>query len=258
MNIIATTTSSINHLDKQFEEFIINTGIKYVPRQKKSLKKISEENGVNTIIVWHQDGPILYIGEEKFFFHPSMAKNRISAYRKKGIPDLLIKAADLKKGDSFLDCTLGIGADAIVASYFSENGKITGLESSFALATTVKWGMKTYKNNITWLTNAIKKIEVINSDHKDYLLKLQDNKYDIVYFDPMFRNPLLSSQPISPIRKIANHNEIDLDTINEACRVASKRVVLKERADSNVFDKLGFKNIIENKKNSIKYGYIKT
>ena len=141
MKLIATTSQSINTISRELEKFLQETNIVYVPRGRKSLPLLMEENQAEGIIVWHEEGPVLHLQNEKFFFHPSMAKNRLSAYRNHQRVDLLIKACDLQRPDTFLDCTLGIGADAIVASYFTEQ-RVTGLEASFPIAVVIKWGMK--------------------------------------------------------------------------------------------------------------------
>ena len=60
-----------------------------------------------------------------------------------------------------------------------------------------------------WLNQAVNRVEVITTDHQTYLQRQPDNSYDIVYFDPMFSRPVLHSQPISPLRKLANHDALD-------------------------------------------------
>lgn len=256
MNVIVTTTQSKKGIDSSMQLFLENIEFEYVPRMKKSLQLLMEEKKADGVIVWETGGPILYIENEKFFFHPSMAKNRIAAYRKKSLEDLMIKACELREGDSFLDCTLGLGADAIVASYFSKSGRITGLESSTALAYVVKWGMNLYKGQMSWLNEAVHRIEVFNENHINFLTGQQDKAYDIVYFDPMFRKPLLKSKPISPLRRWANKDALSIETINEACRVAQKRVVMKEQRSSGEFERLGFTRIVGSRRNPIAYGVI--
>lgn len=256
MNIIATTTQSACTIDNNFAAFLEESNIKYVPRERKSLNILVRENDACGVIVWHIDGPVLNIDGQKFYFHPSMAKVRLSAYRKSGTVDPMINAFSIEVNDSILDCTLGLGADAIVASYFVPYGKVTGIESSPAAASIIKWGMKLYQSKMTWLDNAIKKIEVINGDHSNYLEQLEDNSYDIVYFDPMFRKPLLKSQPISSLRALANHSALEISTIKEACRVAKKRVVIKEMVSSSEFERLGCHKVMGSPNNKIAFGVI--
>lgn len=256
MRIIATTPQSTADIDQDFAQFLEDSGFPFVSRNKKSLAYLLKENNAQGIVVWLPEGPVLYCGQEKFFFHPSMAKNRLASFRKFSIPDPMVKACALEENDSFLDCTLGLGADSIVASYFCSSGKVTGLESSTAIASIVKWGIKLYNSQILWLNKAVKRIELINCDHEAYLAQLEDSSYDIVYFDPMFRKPVLKSQAIAPLRLLANHAPLEKNVIDEACRVARKRVVVKEMPSGSEFSRLGIEKIIGSRHNKIAFGII--
>lgn len=256
MKFIATTSQAATDLKPEFRDFLQESKIGYVPRQRQSLKKLIKSHQADGAIVWHTSGPILHIDDQKLFFHPSMAKNRIGAFRKNGQPDLLVKACNLQEGDDFLDCTLGLGADAIVASYFSRGGRILGLESSYPVGCIIKWGMKLYQSQMPWLDEAIKRIEVVSADHNDFLPCLPDKSFDIVYFDPMFRHPLMRSQPIASLRSLADHRPLALKAIEQACRVGRKRVVVKELAASSEFQRLGITKLVGSTHNKITYGVI--
>ncbi|MEA4924377.1 MAG: class I SAM-dependent methyltransferase [Syntrophomonadaceae bacterium] len=256
MRFVITTTQSVNTISAAMEQFISETPIDYVPRRHGSLSKIAAENGADGVVVWENTGPVLYYRDEKLFFHPSMAKCRIADYRKQKQEDLMIRACCLQPGDSFLDCTLGMGADSIVAAYFTGTGRVTGLESQTLIAQIIKWGMSMYAGNMPWLDKAIKHVEVINCDHRAYLKSQASGTYEIVYFDPMFINPILHSQPISPLRHLANHDQLDREVVQIACRVARKRVVLKSRAADGEIERLGFARLTGSKHNPIAYGVI--
>ena len=256
MRFVVTTTQSMEEREPLLEQFLKESDFPFVARQRKSLELLMEENQVDGVIVWEKSGPVLYVENEKFFFHPSMAKNRIAFHRKMNTPDLMIQACQLRAGDSFLDCTLGLGSDSIVAAYFTRTGRITGLEHQTAVAYTIRWGMKLYSSRMPWLEEAINRIEVLNQDYRDYLLEQEDNAYDIVYFDPMFQKPLLKSQAISPLRKLADHDPLQLESVKEACRVARKRVVMKELSSGNELERLGFTKLSGSKHNKVAYGII--
>ncbi|NMC27051.1 MAG: class I SAM-dependent methyltransferase [Syntrophomonadaceae bacterium] len=256
MHLIVTTTQSQDSVSVPMAEFLSESRFPYVPRRGLSLAKLAAQNGADAVIVWEEQGPVLRAGEEKLFFHPSMAKSRIAAHRKQGRVDNMVKACQLQPGDSFLDCTLGMGADAIVASYFSGTGAITGLESQPALAAVIGWGMKLYRGKMPWLNQAVQRVQVIAVHHRDYLQMQPDRSQDIIYFDPMFSQPLLQSQPISALRRYANHDALDPCSIDEACRVARKRVVLKSEAGLCEFERLGFRRVEGSKHNPIAYGVI--
>lgn len=256
MKVIATTTQSQTTLTAEFEQFLEESALPFIHRKRKSLAAILQEQESQAVLVWQASGPVLHIGTERFFFHPSMAKNRLSAYRRQGTIDHLIKACALEADSSFLDCTLGLGADSIVAAYFANSGRVVGLESSPLIAPIIKWGMKLYQSPMEWLDGAIHSIEVINANHKDYLQKLKDNSFDIVYFDPMFRIARHKSTALAPLRLLADHQALSREVIKEACRVARKRVVIKEMPLSAEFERLGIERIIENPNNPIAFGVI--
>lgn len=255
MELIVTTTQRIKEKEADLEAFLAESGLQFVPRDR-SLEKLREKYQAEGVVVWGAEVPILYFENEKLYFHPSMAKNRIAFYRKQQRPDIMIEAAGLERGDSFLDCTLGLGADAIVASYFSGHGRVTGLEHQPEIAWVIRWGMKRYSNEMYWLQEAVRRIEVVTADHKEYLPGLEDRSYDIVYFDPMFTHPIFKSQPISPLRKLADHDRLEQDSIKQACRVACKRVVMKDLAEGEELERLGFQKISRSKYNKLAYGVI--
>lgn len=257
-NIIITNTQGNDFKeDIQLQQFIAEAGFSFIPREKKSLHHIASEHHADFIIVWQHKGPVVYYNDmEIFFFHPSMSKNRISNYRKLGQKDNLAQACAIEKHDEILDCTMGLGADAIVLSYFAEQGRVVGLEFSQVVYLIVKWGMKLYYSKMPWLEQAIKRIEPRSADHKVCLQQCPDNHYDIVYFDPMFRQPVWKSKAISPLRSLGIQEPLSRAVIQEACRVALKRVVLKEKSDSGEFERLGFRQVLNSKNNPIAYGVI--
>ena len=255
MKLIVTSPLSGESNSPDLEEFLAEIGLPYIPRSGKSLPRLLQEHLADGIVVWKESGPVLHLGAEQFFFHPSMAKIRIGAYRKRNQDDPMIKACALKEGDSFLDCTLGLGADAVVASFFTNN-KVVGLESSPVVAATIKWGMRRFTSDISWLTEPIQRVEVINADHNQFLAQQASNSFDVVYFDPMFRQPLLSSQPLSPLRNLADPRPLSLQSLEEACRVARYRVVVKERSGGEEFKRLGIETVISTSGQKLAYGVL--
>jgi 16S rRNA G966 N2-methylase RsmD len=257
MKIIVTTTQSgrVNNTD-DLDKFLSESGFDFIYRNHKGINILAKENNADGVIVWEPKGPVLYLEDKKFFFHPSMAKNRITAFRKQNTQDIMVRACSIEPGDDFLDCTLGLGADAIVASYFSGRGRVVGLEISPGIYEVVKWGMKLYRSRMPWLNQTIHRIEVYKFDHYSYLKQQADASFDIVYFDPMFRKPILHSEALAPLRELADHSQLEPNTIAEACRVARKRVVMKELVDSGEMERLGFKKVSGSKHNPIGYGFI--
>lgn len=101
----------------------------------------------------------------------------------------------------------------------------------------------------------MRRIEVRHSHHLDYLKSLPDRSVDIVYFDPMFREPIAESASIHPLRHYANGEPLEMESVREAVRVARKTVVMKEARSSGEFERLGF-TLPERGKSKITYGVI--
>jgi hypothetical protein len=55
---------------------------------------------------------------------------------------------------------------------------------------------------------------------------------------------------------MANHSALEADVIQEACRVARKRVVLKTLVAGSELERLGFSRVVGSKHNPITYGII--
>lgn len=95
----------------------------YVERRKQSVKQLAMKRG-DVLVVGKERFEWYQPNGEKFFFHPSSAMFRVKRLMR-GEKDPLIEATELRPGDSFLDCTLGLGSDAITASMrVGPNGRV--------------------------------------------------------------------------------------------------------------------------------------
>lgn len=169
----------------------------------------------------------------------------------------MIKSMSLRPGDYVLDCTLGPGSDAIVASFVTgAEGRITGLEDSCVIAALVEHGLKTYPEPEEELARAMRRIRIININHKEYLAGLAPRSYDIVYLDPMFRLPRRHSPAMDSIRTLANPHPLDREAVDLALKAAARRVVMKERRGSAEFQRLGFHRIEGGRYAPVVYGII--
>ncbi|MDO4541155.1 MAG: hypothetical protein Q4B48_08735, partial [Syntrophomonadaceae bacterium] len=175
-NYIITSPQSGRALPPQ--AFVEESGGEYVQRKGRSLERLQKEYDAAGVIVWrHDKGPVLYRhGAQELFFHPSMAKNRLAAWRKHAIIDAMAAVAGLKKGDCWLDCTAGLGSDAITAAYFAER-EVIALESEPVIALVVKWGMRCYQTQMTWLKESISRVNIINIEHQVFLELQPDESF---------------------------------------------------------------------------------
>lgn len=192
----------------------------------------------------------------ELFFHPGMALSRIRRLKQGGV-DQMVEAMGISSGDHVLDCTIGLASDAIVSSWVvGSRGRVVGVEVSPVLSIITREGLTSYTEADPDVLDAMRHIEVVASDHLDYLRSCADKSFDVVSFDPMFREPVTSSAGIAPIRPWACHTPLSVEALSEACRVARRRVVVKDRADGDELDKLGVGHKIGAKKSRQEYGVI--
>ena len=229
------------------------TGIAYVPRNGSSLQFLRQETQADYVLVAKQGQLKLATPAGEFFFHPNLAQLRLKNLLL-GKEDHLVAAMCLEEGMSVLDCTLGLGADAIVASFaVGESGKVTAIESEPLIEAVVSYGLAHYLACNYHLHRSMRSIETKCAEALAYLREQPDNSFDVVYFDPMFRHPLTESKSLDPLRGIANPSPLSLETITEAKRVARRRVVLKENRLSTEFRRLGFTTVTGGRYSKIAY-----
>lgn len=254
--IITTGEAEAPTLVERARSLAQETGCRYVAREGRSLKRLAQMTGAEHVLVVLEGrvrlgGP----GRSVMEFHPSMGFIRLKRVLN-GNSDPMLEAARMEEGDSVLDCTAGLGADSLVFSVKGgKSGSITALESSFPLYVFLKEGLRTYESNMQVCNDAMRRIDVKHAHHRDYLKTLPDKSVDIVYFDPMFREPMNESASINPLRSYANNEALDEQSVREAVRVARKTVVLKEKRGSKEFSRLGF-TVPERGQSKIAYGVI--
>ena len=231
--------------------------LKFVRRENFSTDALKKIYGVENILTAKKNSLSLLTEAGELFFHPNTAHLRIKNLRQ-GLGDRLIDAAEIQQGMKILDCTLGLGSDAIVESFVvGESGKVIALEINPVLAEIVRHGMKNFSADNEVILNAMRRIEVVTADYLEYLKSAADKSFDAVYFDPMFRHPINKSSGINAIRPVADNRPLTLQAVQEACRVAKKCVVMKENSRSQEFERLGFKIAEGGKYSSISFGLIK-
>ncbi|MEK3765573.1 class I SAM-dependent methyltransferase [Solibacillus sp. FSL K6-4121] len=212
-----------------------------IPRQKRSVRKLAEIYDANVIVAGKNRFEYYAKGAEApFFFHPNSAAFRLKRFAR-GEEEPLLTASALQKGDTFLDCTLGIGSDSLLAAFaVGETGKVTGLEADKNVAFIVKTGMQTYDTTELPLTSCMRNIEVIHSTALEFLKKQEDASFDIVYMDPMFEEVIEESTNFEALRFAGDHIPLTDEWVKEAKRVAKRRVVLKAHYKSDWFEQYQF------------------
>ncbi len=226
----------------------------YVPR--RNLGKLLERGEVDFYYVVERDGRIVIRWKDNvFFFHPSVAKVRMKNIEKVG-RDYLIEALNLKGDEIVLDATFGLGAEAILIAAFLPKGKVIGLEKSRHIYTIVKYGLESYKPKTRWIEDAMRRIELLNEDFKEFIRKQEDDSFDIVYCDPMFENPRYESSALNPLRPFASYDTVTQEDVDEMIRIARKRVVIKSHVEDTLFDRIRVDEKMGSKKSGVVYGII--
>lgn len=231
-------------------------GIPYVRRGHISYEDLRAQYDATFLLVVKKGGLRLETSDGELFFHPNMAHVRVRELGR-GQKDHMAEAMGIREGDAVLDCTLGLGADAIVASFIAgERGKVTALEKSPLIYEIVRHGLSHFLAGNYDLHAAMRRIEAKQANYEEFLCRLPDDSYDVVYFDPMFRHPLKDSVQLAPLRLLAEPAPVSLAAVAEARRVARRRVVLKENSRSLEFARLGFSRIVGGKYSPVHYGVL--
>lgn len=254
--LISTAQKPSESLVRRSQLLAENLSCKWAPRHHLSIARMQQEFGEDDLLILTEEQLVYYHQDAKpLFFHPSTSMIRIKRMLR-GESEPLIRAAQAEAGDVVLDCTAGLASDSIVLSHaVGESGKVISLESEAVIYVIIREGLQSYQTELPILNAAMRRIEVKLAEHAAWLKSMPDASVDIVYFDPMFRTPLMDSSSIAPIRSIANRESLLASSVEEACRVARKTVVMKEHRASEEFLRLGFTRI-DHRSSNIAYGVI--
>ncbi|VBB05995.1 ribosomal rna small subunit methyltransferase j [Lucifera butyrica] len=254
--IITTVHHPSPNLEEQAHETAKSLMLPFVARENHSLAALKAQYHTENILVMTTQGPLVHTAGGEYFFHLSMADLRIKNLTN-GKHDHMVTAMGLQPGMSVLDCTLGLASDAVVASFVTgEGGTVVGLEVSPAVAMIAQYGLANFVGDDERITTALRRIQVKNIDYDSYLAGLPPGSFDIIYLDPMFRCPVVTSANVKPLRYLADMRPVSRAAIEQACRVAKQRVVIKEAHESPEFKRLGITNLTGGKYSSVQYGVI--
>lgn len=253
---ITTAGRTDEKMIKIAKEAAQTLAVPYISRNKKSIPDLQNKLDSQCIVVGKERLELFQKGNSSpFFFHPNSAMFRIKRLLKNE-QDPFAEVTRLQKGMSFLDCTLGLASDSIVASFLvGKEGSVTGVEGQKHLAYIVKNGLETWKSGLSDMNCAMKNIKVVHSNSLDYLKGLPDGAVDCVYFDPMFEGKILESDGIKALGHFAISDDLDRETMKEAYRVARMRIILKDHYQSSRFERFGF-TPIRRKTAKFHFGFI--
>jgi len=220
---------------------------------------LCREEGVEAALVLSSEGPPTLRfagGGPGYYYHPGMALTRIRNLQT-GLGDPMVAAMALQEGDSVLDCTLGRASDALVASHVvGPAGRVVGIESSPILAELTIHGLRTYEPARQGLSPALRRIEAHRGDHREYLATAPADEFDVVCFDPLFQEPVEASSSMEPFRPLADPQPLSAEAVAEARRVARRCVVIKERPNAALWERLPVDRLVGGRTSSIAYGVV--
>lgn len=210
-------------------------GLPYLERgRKQPLAPLLER--VGALLVFEAEGLVLTDGQGALRSHEGMAHLRVHRFEAGLLDDMLLKISGLKTGESVLDCTLGLAADARVAARaVGFSGRVVGLEASLPLFALSSEGLASEHRPRS------ASIEVHLARAGAFLARQPDGAFDCVLLDPMFGRPKKASAAFEMLRRFADASPLSPELIAEARRVARRVVVVKAARYSTDLKKLGLK-----------------
>ncbi|MFT5087573.1 MAG: 16S rRNA (guanine1516-N2)-methyltransferase [Candidatus Latescibacterota bacterium] len=251
---IAVTHSITAQLPQctEAEDIARALGCPYWPRSEGSLEDFAAAHTLDVLVVVGRHDIALWAHGHYLRYHPNAAALRIINLTH-GRGDTLNELMQLEPGDRVLDCTCGLGADAISAAHsVGQRGHVLALEASPLLALLVRRGMATYQHPTTAaITLAMRRVYIKNERYQDLLPSLADHSFDIVYFDPMFSQTIDLANGLDLVRSFAQAGGPSPGDIQQARRVARRYVIMKDRMPGRALSELGFSLV----KKSRRFGY---
>jgi hypothetical protein len=214
----------------------------YVAREGRALTRVVAGAGAEGALVLSRTRAVLVAGGAEHAWSPGMGALRLKRLLdaqagRRSDPtarDPFLDAAGLRRGDLVLDCTCGLGADALVAAgAVGPHGRVLALESSPALAAWTGEGLRRFPEE------AARRVEVLAADHGAHLAARAARSADVVLFDPMFRHARAEPGGFDVIRRLSDPRPLSAGALAHARRVARRWVLVKDGAPGWDLTRLG-------------------
>ncbi|HEU4383818.1 MAG TPA: class I SAM-dependent methyltransferase [Anaeromyxobacteraceae bacterium] len=212
-------------------------GLPCLERDGRPLRALASAAGAEALLVLGRAAALFIDGRERCW-NPGMgalrARRLLQGERGRPTGDPFLAAADFRPGETVLDCTLGIGADALVAAAaVGAKGRVLGLEASAPLAALVEEGLRLLPHP------AARRVEVRLADHRSFLAAAPERSFDVVVFDPMFREARAQNPSFDLVRRLGDPRPLSPEALARARRVARRCVVVKDGAPGWDLARLG-------------------
>jgi hypothetical protein len=220
-------------------------GLPWAPRGRASLAAVAAGAGAEALLVLSRARALLWLDGEERAWSAGMGVLRMKRALGGGrgrrpraaadtTRDPFLEACGLRPGDAVLDATLGLGADALVASAaVGPRGRVVGVEASPALAAWAAEGLRRLD------AAPARRVEVRAGDHAAVLAALPERSFDVVVFDPMFRHARAEPSGFDALRRLADPRPLAPEALALARRVARRWVVVKDGAPGWDLARLG-------------------
>ncbi len=254
MYLISTSSKTNAYLIEQAKELSQLLQMSYVPRNHQSVEDLLDTHHCTGALVVTKEGPSFVTKEGiPHQFHLSMAHLRLLEIDRGNI-DHLLRAIGYETVTSVLDCTAGLGSDSAVISYGCPNlTRHTAIEGHPILGYITNYGFRHFQHKNPSVTEALRRIQLVICKYQEYLQRIEPNRYDVIYLDPMFENPVYESPQFLQWRGHLLESKVTPEIVELALE-KSKRLVIKERKGSRVFKDLPPIQMIGGKYSSIAYG----
>ena len=212
----------------------------------------SESDGYEACLVIERHGVHLDMGDDSMRSHPGMGLVRLRRLVRGEEHDPLLDLAGVKAGDTVLDATFGFGQDALVFAYGVGNtGRVIALESSPLVLALAFSGMRHWPEPATLV---VPRIDLRLADAGQFLAAAPSKSVDVVYFDPMFRDPRLAAPDFKLLRAMADPSPIRSEDVLNARRVARRLVLFKDAWPGREIGRLGVRPVESRRSAEITFG----
>ena len=176
-----------------------------------------------TLLVVERAGVSLWDVEGSARWSKGLAALRLKALDVGGQGEALVSVGKLAPGERILDCTLGLAQDARVAARLvGPKGSVLGLEASLPLAMLAQEGLRREETQQRSAT-----IDVRHADFRPFLKDAPVGSFDVVLFDPMFSRERGAQPSFALVRRLAQRDALQAETLAVARRVARRAVLVK-------------------------------
>ncbi len=197
-------------------------GLRFASRRHRSVARLHQEEAAEVVGTLTEAGLVLHRAGQRLPFATGMAELRIQRVLN-GEHEPLVTLGRLGPGTTVLDCTMGLGRDALVMA--SSGATVDGVESMPLLAAFLDAGLARLSGaGIDSATRVL----VRHADAQAVLTTAESKSYDVVYFDPMFGEEVRQAPDYEMFRLLADGRPLKMSLLHEARRVARRAVVIKD------------------------------